>query len=266
MLFAVYSFLVGTAFGSFALVLADRMHAGKDWVRGRSVCDHCGHKLGPRDLVPLVSWVASNGRCRYCEQRIAPTYPAVELALGSAFLVSYLFAPYELQGLGLVLLGLWLFGLVIMMALVVSDLKWYLLPSKLVYPLVGVAAVHRVVQCVFEQQGILEAVAATMAALLIASGLFWALNFISNGRWIGDGDYRLGLAIGLYLGDPLLAWMTLFFASVFGLVIIAPALVKKKNRLKLKIPFGPFLILGLMWSYIIGERLLSWYLDTFLYL
>lgn len=266
-LYIIYAFVLGTALGSFALVLADRMHAGRDWVRSRSSCDHCGHVLNPIDLVPIISWTAQNGKCRYCKHPISFYYPLVELGLGVAFALSVVAVPYELVGLGITQLLLWLFGLVIMAALVVSDFKWFLLPSKLVYPLVAIAGVHRVIDFIRTDQAVGEALVATTAALLIGAGLFWALNTLSKGKWIGDGDYRFGVALALYVGDPFLAWIALFFASVFGLMAAAPFMLHKKpkNKMKLKIPFGPFLIAGLMASYLFGERLISWYLNTFVY-
>lgn len=260
----IYIFAIGTAFGSFALVLADRMHVGKDWVRGRSACDHCSHTLGPSDLIPILSWTIQNGKCRYCQHPISVVYPLVELGLGIAFAGSYYFLPYELGGLANVLFVLWLCGLVLMMSLVVADLKWFLLPSKIVYPLAGIAFVHRLVAFfVFEEQFI-GAVVATMLALVIGSGLFWVLNRVSSGRWIGDGDFRLGIAIAFYLGSPLLTWLAVFFASVLGLVLSLPLIARSHNKLKLKIPFGPFLIAGLCVSYLVGQQLLDLYASLFL--
>lgn len=263
----VYLFVVGAAFGSFALVLAERMHAGRDWVRGRSECDHCGTQLKPFDLVPILSWVVQRGRCRYCSRRLSPAYPLIEVALGASFAISYAFVPYELSGYGLTMFVLWLSGLVLMAALVVTDLKWYLLLNKLVYPLAALALVHRIVSFMSSEQALLDASVATAAALAVGSGLFWLLHHLSGGKWIGDGDYRLGLAIGLYLGDPLLVWVALFFASLSGLVVAIPALVRSTQpRKQIKIPFGPFLIVGLGVAYLFGADAVDWYQTTFLYL
>lgn len=265
-LITVYLFAIGAAFGSFALVLADRTHNGKDWVRGRSACDYCGHKLGFFDLVPIISWVAQNGRCRYCKKRLSLFYPLTELGLGAAFAISFVLVPYELSGLGLIQFGLWLLGLILMTALVVADFKWYLLPSKIVYPLVALGLIHRVVHFFQDDRSFVQAVVMTGLALAIGSGLFWLLNRISAGRWIGDGDYRFGMAMAFYLGDPILTWTALFFASLGGLLLSMPVILKARSKMKLKIPFGPFLILGLFISYLVGQRLLDWYASAFLYL
>lgn len=269
-LLSSYIFIIGLAFGSFALAMVDRMKAKKDWVRGRSKCDHCGHKLSPVDLVPICSWLSQNGKCRYCKKKLSSFYPLVELGTGLAFLMSYTFIPYELTGSSFVLLGLWLFALILMSALVVFDLRWYLLPNKLIYPLITVSLLHRVAAFFVNGEVFSDAVLSTTASLLIGSGLFWALHRISKGKWIGDGDYRLGVAIALFLVDPLLTWLALFAASVFGLLVMLPMIIhskgSSKSKLKLKIPFGPFLIMGLYFSYLFGDKLIDWYLSTFLYL
>ncbi len=265
-LVSVYLFLIGLCFGSFALVVADRMKIDKDWVRGRSACEYCKKVLAPKDLVPLFSWLSTGGKCRYCHKSLSVFYPLAELGLGLAFLLSYVFLPYELSGQGFVLFGMWLFGLITMCSLVVFDLRWYLLPSKLVYPLIGLAFVHRVVDVMAHDQPVDEALIGTFLAVLVGSGLFWSLHWLSKGKWIGDGDYRLGMAIALFLGDPLVTWAALFFASIIGLLVSAPMIMKSKDKMRLKIPFGPFLIGGLYFAYLFGERLIDWYGSTFLYL
>jgi len=265
-LLIIYVFMLGAAFGSFALVLADRMHTGRDWVKGRSACDHCGHKLGPADLVPLISWTLQNGKCRHCSKRISVFYPLVELGLALAFVGSYILLPYDISGLNIARFVLWLLGLVIMTALVVSDLKWYLLPSRLVYPLVGLSSAHVALSYYTSNQSTLNFGLNMLVSLAIGSGLFWLLYQMSSGKWIGDGDYRLGVAMALFLGNPFHVWMSLFFASVLGLAVSVPVIVRAKDKLKVKIPFGPFLIMGLLLAYLFGERIVDWYSSAFLFL
>ncbi len=275
-LIAIYLFLIGAACGSFALVLADRLHAGRDWVRGRSACDACGQQLGVRDLIPIVSWLLQRGKCRYCSESLSAYYPLVELGMGAAFVVSYVWFPFELTSAHIALFGLWLIGLVIMAALVVSDFKWFLLPSKLVYPLIYVGVFHWLIRTYTQVtqvntttgqgQSLGSGLLGLGGALVVSAGLFWALHVYSKGTWIGDGDYRLGVAMAFFLGSPLTAWMALFFASVLGLLSAAPQMIKSKDRRTIKIPYGPFLIAGLFVSYLYGQQLIDWYTDAFLFL
>uniref|UniRef100_UPI000A621214 prepilin peptidase n=2 Tax=Sphingomonadaceae TaxID=41297 RepID=UPI000A621214 len=58
--------LLGAIAGSFLATIAVRWPAERSVARGRSACDGCGRALTARDLVPLLSWVATRGRCGAC--------------------------------------------------------------------------------------------------------------------------------------------------------------------------------------------------------
>ena len=62
----VLAALLGACMGSFLNCMAWRVVHGESVLRGRSHCDACGHVLGARDLVPVVSYLVSGGKCRYC--------------------------------------------------------------------------------------------------------------------------------------------------------------------------------------------------------
>ena len=69
--------LSGACLGSFACCLASRLKQRRS-LQGRSVCESCGHVLGPADLIPVLSYLCSHGRCRYCGCRISPETLAFE--------------------------------------------------------------------------------------------------------------------------------------------------------------------------------------------
>ena len=266
----IYVFILGTAFGSFALAMVDRMKANKDWVKGRSECDKCKHRLGPKDLVPLLSWLSTRGRCRYCKVKLSVAYPLTEILCGLAFTFSYIFLPYRTSEfsstLGGALLLLWLLAIIIMTALVVFDLRWFLLPNKLVYPLQVVALVHRILIITNNNQTITKDLITLGYTLMVSAGIFYLLHIVSKGKWIGDGDVRLGVAMGLFLPGPAEAWLAIFVASLSGVIIALPAIFKNKKALKMKLPFGPMLIFGLFVAFIFGSQLIDWYNSTFLYI
>lgn len=70
----------GLCLGSFASLLAYRLPRGLPWAATRSKCPACGHALGVRDLVPLLSWMSARGKCRYCKARVPARYPLLEIA------------------------------------------------------------------------------------------------------------------------------------------------------------------------------------------
>ena len=85
-----YSLLVtglfGLVMGSFLNCLAWRLTHGESVLRGRSHCISCGHVLAARDLVPVLSWLFTRGRCRYCHERIPARYPLTELLCAALYL------------------------------------------------------------------------------------------------------------------------------------------------------------------------------------
>jgi prepilin signal peptidase PulO-like enzyme (type II secretory pathway) len=113
-------------------------------VYGRSMCPHCKHQLAERDLVPLFSWLSLRGRCQY---------PVVELLTAILFVLSYVFWPSGFHGAGLFEFIEWLILIIGFMALAVYDLRWYLLPDKIVMPLLGVVIVGIMSQFIFFHSG-----------------------------------------------------------------------------------------------------------------
>jgi leader peptidase (prepilin peptidase)/N-methyltransferase len=81
----VVAFVFGLVVGSFLNVVLWRVPRGESIVTPGSHCTECGTPLRPRELVPVLSWVAQRGRCRTCGAQISARYPLVELAAGVVF-------------------------------------------------------------------------------------------------------------------------------------------------------------------------------------
>jgi prepilin signal peptidase PulO-like enzyme (type II secretory pathway) len=259
----LYLFVLGLIFGSFALVVADRSIKKKDWVKGRSSCDYCHKTLQFYDLVPLFSWLSTRGKCRYCAKKLSIVYPITEFILGLAFAGSYIALHADLQGLGTYIqLALWLSGLVLMCVLFIIDARTMLLPYKFLKPLIGIAAVYASIEIV-QSTNTTGALVSVLASVLVASGVFGLLFVISKGAWIGDSDVLFGLVIGLFLMNPLEAWLAIIIACMTGLLFaVGFSLCTNKSIRNTKIPFGPFLIFGLYCSFLFGAQIVSWYVDA----
>src|SRR4051794_11786691 len=74
------SAVVGLLVGSFLATAVLRIPKHQPVVVARSACPACGHLLTPRELIPVLSWVFQNARCRACGARISPFYPTMEIA------------------------------------------------------------------------------------------------------------------------------------------------------------------------------------------
>ncbi len=253
--------LLGLCFGSFVNALVWRLKKKRDFVRERSECTHCHHVLAWYDLVPVVSWALLKGRCRYCHKKIDDS-PLTELAVAAVFAVSYLFWPLGFTAVGWVLFGLWLVALVLLAALFLYDLKWSLLPNVLMFPLIGIGVVWVVLYYSFlAPVAPLVVVTNILLGLASVAGLYGLLYAVSKGEWVGFGDVKLGIFMGLVLGwqHGLLAVM---LANVIAFLIIIPGLMTGKMTKKTRIPFGPFLILATVLALLFGEQIVAAYVSV----
>ena len=71
------------------------------------------------------------------------------------------------------------------------------------------------------------------------------LWLVTAGRGMGFGDVKLSFTIGFLLGAKA-GFLALYFAFVIGGIIGLILLLLKKKKLKSKIAFGPFLVLGVL--------------------
>lgn len=268
--------VIGLCLGSFVNALVYRLHmqsqkgkksgkqaASLSIVHGRSLCPHCKHELAAKDLIPVLSWLSLGGKCRYCRKKIEDS-PLVELATAGLFVVSYVFWPGGNTAFGVsdwLNFGAWLVFMTGFMALVIYDLKWMLLPNRVVYPLMllaGLLAVYNVIS----GDGLTD-LYRLFGSLAIAGGLFLLLFQISDGKWIGGGDVKLGLLSGLLLADPYKAFLMLLLASTLGTFVVAPGLATKHLKATSRIPFGPFLIVSTIIVYLFGASIIDWYRRSF---
>ncbi len=260
----------GLCLGSFVNALVWRVHEQTKSSRkrakelsimhGRSMCVHCHHELAWYDLLPGISWLLLGGKCRYCHKPISWQYPVVELLTASLFISSYIFWPTEVQNFGIlawISFAFWLVLLTGFVALLVYDLKWMLLPNRIIYPLMAVAAVFTGLNILndFEISNFYNLI----LSVIIAGGLFLILFQISDGRWIGGGDVKLGFLSGLVLADPYQAFLMLFLASTLGTTVVIPGLLTKKFKATSRIPFGPFLVVSTIVVKLFGVSVIEWY-------
>lgn len=77
--------VLGACIGSFLDLVVWRVPRGESVVHPPSRCTSCGHRLGPGELIPVLSWIALRGHCRDCGVRISARSPLVELATALVF-------------------------------------------------------------------------------------------------------------------------------------------------------------------------------------
>lgn len=270
--------IFGVCLGSFVNALVWRLHEQEEgaqktgkpaeanrlsiW-RGRSMCPHCEHQLAGKDLIPVISWLSLGGKCRYCGKPISSQYPLVELATAGLFVASYVWWPEALVGSQIMVFGLWLALLTGLMALLVYDVRWFLLPNRIIYPLGAIAGLQALV-IVTTATNPLMTIINMLAAVAIGGGIFYILFQVSKGKWIGGGDVKLGWLLGLIAATPARSLLLIFLAAILGSLVSVPLLASKRLRRTSVIPFGPFLIIGLIIVQLFGADILQWYQQTVL--
>lgn len=120
----IFAFLFGAVFGSYIDCVAWRLAHQERVARGRSHCDVCGHVLVAGDLIPIISYLRSGGRCRYCGAKFSAESTWVEFMLGLAF--AAIVYKFDLSFVALRYLGL----LVILMGLSLVDQKTCIIPDR----------------------------------------------------------------------------------------------------------------------------------------
>ncbi|MGB9782617.1 MAG: prepilin peptidase [Moorellaceae bacterium] len=239
-------FLLGTVIGSFLNVVALRSLSGESILWPPSHCPLCGHRLAARDLIPLVSYLALRGRCRYCGGRISPQYPLVEAATGVVF--AALSVRY---GMTVEFLRFAVFASTLI-AVTVTDIKEMTVPYA---PLV-LAIAGMIVLKLIGGYGI-EVLGDIVAAVIFVLGTALLCKWGS----VGDGDVPVGALI-IITFNPKQAVTVFIIAAVVGGIYGGILLVKDSQNRKRPIPLVPFLaansVVVAIWP-VIAERLFWWW-------
>lgn len=236
----------------------------KGFLKDRSQCLHCHRTLRWYDMLPIVSWLMLAGKCRYCKKPIGIMEPLLELGLAAFFVVSYIFWPFALDdGLSIARFVIWLAAGAALAIQFAYDLKWFLLPDRvsLVLAILGLAVAAI---AVIESPQPINAIFSVLASVGILSGLYLALHLVSKGAWVGFGDVKLGVGLGLLLADWQLALIALFLANFIGCLIVIPMLIVKKLKRSSRVPFGPLLIIGMILAQLFGSPFVATYLYSVL--
>lgn len=109
LVYSLFMFIVGTLFGSFFTLAIYRIPRKQDIVKTRSYCPNCKHKLGFFDCFPILSYVSTIGRCKYCKKPISIRYPLIEFASGMAFLLIFLVCGFSWETFALIACYVYLF-------------------------------------------------------------------------------------------------------------------------------------------------------------
>lgn len=242
--------VLGLLIGSFLTVVVDRVPRGASIVQPGSACGSCGVRLGPLDLVPVVSWVVLRGRCRGCRARIGAEPLVLELGCAALFVaMAFRFgASWATVAYCVLCAGL--------LALTWIDLRTMRLPREITYTTLAIGAPLLVIAALVEDEP--RRIVTMLAGAAIALA-FMALVYAASRGGLGDGDVRLSPLLGAYLGWIGLAHVPvgLFLGFLFGAVVGVAAMAVGGAGRRTAIPFGPFLAAGTVVAVLVGRPIVE---------
>lgn len=265
MIISVYTvvFIYGLIIGSFLNVCIYRIPREESIVSPPSHCPNCGTRLKPYDLIPLLSYLITRGKCRYCSMKISPRYFLVELL--TAVLTVTLFFKYGLT----VDFIAFVFLTYILIAVFFIDLDHQIIPNELVIAGMAGGAILFVYNLFVSFQIYADhRWWNPLLGMVLGSGFLLAVSLIGLALYKGEevmglGDVKLFAPIGLFLGWRM-TLLALFISVVLGgMSSLVLMLLGKANR-KSMIPFGPFIVVAVFITIMWGWDILTWYLSSYL--
>lgn len=254
--------LLGCIMGSFLDVFISRFHTGRS-INGRSHCTSCGHTLDWYELFPVFSYAFLRGRCLVCGGRIPARLFWMEITTGLLFLLVFM----SVDTIPALLFGL-VFSLLAII-ITVYDVRHLVIPNGFVWATALLAASFLVYES-YVAQSFTLAVPYVFSAIVAAS-FYYLLWLISRGRWIGKGDAKLALPLGMMLtAQQTFSFVVLSFwvgAAVSVVLLLMQYLLGRGQShlrflripltMKSEVPFAPFLLIAFALVYFWGFDVLK---------
>ena len=257
-IFSAFVFLAGLCIGSFLNVCIWRIPRDESIVWPGSHCPACNHALAAWDNIPLLSWLALDGKCRHCRAPISPRYFVVELLTGALFVALWLVHGWSLQT------PVYIFFSSALVLGTFVDFDHLILPDRIT---LGGMAAGLVLSFLFPalqgQAARLPALLHSLGGLALGYGILWLVGAL--GRRIlkreamGMGDMKLLGAIGACLGWQAVLF-TIFVSSLSGTALGLAFIAAGKKELQSRIPYGPHIALAAVLWMLCGPACIALYL------
>ncbi|PID52670.1 MAG: hypothetical protein CR972_00800 [Candidatus Moraniibacteriota bacterium] len=251
-IFIILFFVYGLVIGSFCNVVIYRLRTGENVVSKQSHCPHCKTLIKWRDNVPVLGYLFLHGKCRNCHKKISLQYPVVEFFTGCVFAsVGYFCSIGSLESLlAGVFYALAFAGLIVIF---VYDFKYMEIPMGIMWSVIGFFIFANI--SLDFSLGVIDGIWNSVTfvngfSALVAFCFFFGLSYFSDESWMGYGDAFIAIAIGLLLG-PIGTFLALLVAFCVGALWGIFLIFAKGRTMKTEIPFGPFLIFGMYFIFVI---------------
>ncbi len=238
----ILSAIFGAIFGSYATLFAYRLPLGEScfgrYFGPKSRCPKCDSTIRTRELIPLVNWLFTFGRCSQCKTKIPRTHLFTELSCTILFVICYLQFSFGEEFIIYSLIC------VICVILIVTDFTHKVFPYQLLNALLTIGLINRVLM----DQTILTAIYSLLVGVILVTVFYQIFNRyypkifeVENASF----DYvKFVLIASLCLDLPNFLLYFLAVMIIFS-VIIYTAISAKRNDRALR--FGSALIVPFLW-------------------
>lgn len=243
MIIIVYMFIIGAVLGSFYMVVGDRLPNNESIVTPRSHCSKCNHILSWYELIPIVSYIIQRGKCKNCHTKLSISYMLIEILSGTLFALSYYLYGFNYEFFMSIIISS------LLIIIYVSDFKYLIINDE---PLIIAITLSIITNFVF--LGTIKGLYLIISGLVMFIFMYLVKLFGDKAfkrESLGGGDIKLAFFIGCTLGLRL-AFVSLIIASFLALPYASYYVVKKQER---EIPFGPFLITGVLITFMLSNQI-----------
>ena len=231
--YIISSFCYGIISGSFISMASARLIKDKNFI-GRSKCVKCGHVLGWKDLIPLLSYIFLKAKCRYCSDSISIRYPLIEAITGVLFICTTL--VYGIKNLeNIILVDALCIAIMIM---IVTDFEEYIIHDQIQFAI----AIIGIIFAIINNYDWLQVMIMPFIMLTIALLLKYGFEFFTKKNGLGMGDVKLFFVSGILLSPELLS-PYLLIAGILGVIM---GIIWRIIGNGPVFPFGPSLGISLL--------------------
>jgi leader peptidase (prepilin peptidase)/N-methyltransferase len=228
---------IGLAIGSFLNVVALRLLAEENFVKGRSKCPKCENMIAWYDNIPVLSYILLLGKCRKCGERISLQYPIVELFTGAIFIATVSMFGFTLKTLFLLVL------ICNLIVITITDLKEKYIFDMNSIPLIPIGLVYNFFDIGNTSVGTVKVFGISFNDVFISAligavigvaffEIFSRIGLLLAGEYaFGAGDSILAAALGAWFGWKLML-IILVLSFLSQLVVGIPVVVYNMYRSK----------------------------------
>lgn len=248
-MFKIYIFIIilGLVIGSFLNVCIYRIPQKESIVYPSSHCTKCGHKLYIPDLIPVISYIALKGKCRYCKSKVSLRYLIIEITNSLLYVVLFIKFKLTLEFFS------YCFLISLLLVVFVIDLRYKIIPNKINLFGFSIILTIKILQSLYYLS--FAPLLDSTLGLLIGAVPILLVILITNGG-MGAGDMKLMAVIGMWFGlkfTYLVLLIGILAASIMAIIL----LVTKQSTKKSELPFAPFLFVSTFICLIFGQNILD---------